>query len=267
MSEGQDSATLSLPDHQDALVEAVAAANPRTIVVLENGGPVNMPWAKHVAAILESWYPGIGGGQAIANLLFGDVNPSGKLPATFAANDADLPYPRVPGLTEKTRNNGMDGHTDAAAAQEQHPTVDYNTPQGLKVGYKWFQTEHKTPLFAFGHGLSYTTFAYSTLTLDSHTTAATFTLSNTGKLPGVEIAQLYATLPTASGEPFRRLVAFQRVPLAPGESKTITLTPDPVLLSIFDTPTNTWKRLPGSYLFEAGTASDDLPLRATVALP
>jgi beta-glucosidase len=263
-SEGADSPTLSLPDDQDALVEAIAKANPHTIVVLENGGPVSMPWASHVAAILESWYPGIGGGEAIANILFGDVNPSGKLPATFAARDADLPYQHVPGLTENTKNNGMNAHTDAVAEQEQNPTVDYNI-QGLKVGYKWFQTEHKTPLFAFGHGLSYTTFAYSALSVNHST--ATLTLTNTGKVTGTDVAQLYATLPSASGEPFRRLVGWQRITLAPGESKVISITTDPTLLSIFDVSTDSWKRLPGQYLFEAGTASDDLTLHTTVTLP
>ncbi len=265
-SEGQDSPTLSLPDNQDALVEAVAKANPRTIVVLENGGPVSMPWTTHVAAILESWYPGIGGGEAIANILFGDVDPSGKLPATFAARDVDLPYPHVPGLTEKTKNNGMNAHSDAVAEQEKNPTVDYNI-QGLMVGYKWFQVEHKTPLFAFGHGLSYTTFAYSALSVDHATASATISIQNTGKFAGTDVAQLYATLPSASGEPFRRLVGWQRVTLAPGESKVVTITADPTLLSIFDVSTDSWERLPGQYLFEAGTASDDLPLHTTVTLP
>jgi beta-glucosidase len=265
-SEGEDSPTLSLPDRQDALVAAVAAANPHTIIVLENGGPISMPWASNVAAILESWYPGIGGGQAIANLLFGDVNPSGKLPATFAAHDADLPYPHVPGLTEKTKNNGMNASTDVVAEQEQNPTVDYNI-QGLKVGYKWFQVEHKTPLFAFGHGLSYTTFAYSGLTIDPATATASFTLTNTGGRAGDEVAQLYATLPAAAGEPFRRLVGWQRVTLQPGQTKTVTIAADPTLLSIFDAAGDRWKRLPGTYLFEAGTASDDLSLRASTVLP
>jgi beta-glucosidase len=265
-SEGEDSPTLSLPDNQDALVEAIAKANPRTIVVLENGGPVSMPWSAHVAAILEAWYPGIGGGQAIANLLFGDVNPSGKLPATFAAHDADLPYPHVPGLTDKTRNNGMNASTDEVAAQEKHPTVDYNM-QGLKVGYKWFQVERKTPLFAFGHGLSYTSFAYSALSVDPNSATATFTVKNTGHREGTEVAQLYATLPAASGEPFRRLVGWQRIALAPGESRVVHIAADPTLLSIFDAPSDSWKRIPGSYVFEAGTASDALSLHIAVALP
>jgi beta-glucosidase len=265
-SEGEDSPTLSLPDNQDALVEAVAKANPRTIVVLENGGPVSMPWAPRVAAIIESWYPGIGGGQAIANILFGDVNPSGKLPATFATSDADLPYPHIPGLTDKTKNNGMNAHTDVVAEQEQNSTVDYNI-QGLKVGYKWFQTEHKTPLFAFGHGLSYTTFAYSGLKFDPQTGAFIFAIKNTGKRAGDEIAEVYATLPDAAGEPFRRLVGWQRVTLGVGETKTVSIVPNSMLLSIFDAASNSWKRLSGAYRIEVGAASDDLRLETTVQLP
>jgi beta-glucosidase len=126
MSEGQDSATLSLPDNQDALVAAVAAANPNTIVVLENGGPVSMPWAANVKGILESWYPGIGGGQAIANILFGRVNPSGKLPVTFAATEADLPHPQVTGLTPRTGNNGADA-TPRDPRQARNPSPSITT--------------------------------------------------------------------------------------------------------------------------------------------
>ncbi len=265
MSEGQDAATLSLPEKQDALVEAVAASNKKTIVVLETGGPVSMPWAPRVSAILEAWYPGIGGGESIVNLLFGDTNPSGKLPATFARTEADLPLPHIPGLTEKTANNRMDAGGDAPARAARNITVDYR-PQGVRVGYKWFQTEGKSPLFAFGHGLSYTTFAYSALKIDAAKASVSFRLENTGNRAGDEIAQVYATLPTSSGEPFRRLVGWQRVSLAPHESKTVTVTAYPELLSIFDVASDTWKRTPGTYRFEVGAASDDLPLTATADL-
>jgi beta-glucosidase len=264
MSEGKDSASLSLPENQDALVEAVAAANKKTIVVLETGGPVSMPWAPRVAGVLEAWYPGIGGGEAIANILFGDVNPSGKLPATFAQQDADLPYPRVPGLAKDTINNGMNAHADGTKAQI--PTVDYNL-QGLKVGYKWFQTEHKQPLFAFGHGLSYTTFTYSGLQCSRPTQAVSFQVRNTGQRAGVEVAQVYATLPSSTGEPFRRLVGWKRVALAPGETQTVSITPNPALLSVFDESSGSWKLTPGTYRIEVGAASDDLPLQTTVELP
>ncbi|GAC1417978.1 MAG: glycoside hydrolase family 3 C-terminal domain-containing protein [Acidobacteriaceae bacterium] len=265
MSEGQDAATLSLPEKQDALVEAVASANKKTVVVLESGGPVSMPWAPRVSAILAAWYPGIGGGESIANLLFGDVNPSGKLPATFARQETDLPNPHVPGLTEKTTNNRMDAGGDAAARAARNITVDYR-PEGLKVGYKWFQTEGKTPLFAFGHGLSYTTFAYSGLKVDKIKAAVTFRLQNTGDRAGDEVAQVYVTLPSSTGESFRRLVGWQRVTLAAHESKTVSITPTPELLSTFDEPSDTWKRPAGTYQVEVGAASDDLRLKATVNL-
>lgn len=266
MSEGQDAPTLSLPDNQDDLVEAVANVNKKTIVVLETGGPVSMPWSSRVAAILETWYPGIGGGEAIANILFGDVNPSGKLPATFARQDADLPYPHVPGLTKTTGNNGMNAHADKTKSEPDSATVDYNL-QGLKVGYKWFQMEQKQPLFAFGHGLSYTNFAYSGLQCGSPSQAVTFTIQNTGQRGGEEVAQVYATLPASSGELFRRLVGWKRVSLAPGETTTVSIMPNPALLSVFDVKADTWKLEPGTYLVEVGAASDDLKLHTLVSLP
>ena len=156
MREDIDAATLSLPDNQDALVEAVAAANPNTIVVLETGGPVSMPWVDHVKGVVEMWYPGIGGAQALANILFGDVNPSGKLPVTFAKDDAQLPHPVVPGL------EGV----SASAPNREHKVkpFDLNYTEGARVGYKWFESTNQQPLFPFGFGLSYTTYAYSGLT-------------------------------------------------------------------------------------------------------
>jgi len=266
MSEGQDAPSLSLPDAQDTLVEAVAAANHRTIVVLENGGPVSMPWAPRVAGILETWYPGIGGGEAIANILFGDVNPSGKLPATFARSDADLPFPQVPGLTQTTGNNGMNAHAAGTSQEQAAITVDYNR-QGLEVGYKWFQTHQIKPLFAFGHGLSYTTFAYSDLKVEGPASTVTFHLQNTGTHAGVEVAEVYATLPASTGEPFRRLVGWKRVALAPGETQTVSILPNRTLLSVYDEASDSWKLTPGAYQIEVGGASDDLKLRTNTELP
>ena len=232
MTEGQDSATLSLPDKQDDLVAAVAAANPNTIVVLENGGPVNMPWAPRVKGIVESWYPGIGGGEAIANILFGRVNPSGKLPVTFAASDDQLPHPKVTGLTERTGNNA-----DAVTRTQprQRPTefdVDYNV-EGMAVGYRWFQEKNLKPQFAFGFGLSYTRFAYSNLKVDADGKSVSFDLRNTGARAGDEIAEVYVTLPSAAGEPFRKLAGWKRVSLAAGASQTVTVALDPLYLSIY----------------------------------
>jgi beta-glucosidase len=227
MSEGQDSATLSLPDKQDALVAAVAAANPNTIVVLENGGPVSMPWAAQVKGIVESWYPGIGGGEAIANVLFGRVNPSGKLPVTFAATENDLPHPHVTGLTERTGNNGA----DAGGARERVRDfpVDYNV-EGMAVGYRWFQQKSIQPLFPFGFGLSYTHFAYADLKVADDAKSVSFQLTNTGAQAGDEVAEVYITLPTSAGEPFRKLAGWKRVSLAAGASQTVEVALDPLYL-------------------------------------
>jgi len=137
----------------------------------------------------------------------------------------------------------------------------------VKVGYKWFQTEHKQPLFAFGHGLSYTNFAYSDLQCGSPSQAVTFKIQNTGQLAGEEVAQVYATLPASSGELFRRLVGWKRVALAPGETKMVTITPNPALLSVFDVKSDSWKLEPGVYRIEVGAASDDLKLNVAAALP
>jgi beta-glucosidase len=263
MSEGQDAATLSLPGKQNELVAAVAAANPNTIVVLENGGPVSMPWASQVKAIVESWYPGIGGGQAIANVLFGRVNPSGKLPVTFAATEADLPHPQVTGLTKRTTNNGMD-----AAGTRNQPrdfTVDYNV-EGMMVGYRWFQVKNKQPLFPFGFGLSYTHFAYSNLKIAPDAKSVSFDVKNTGASAGDEIAEVYVTLPNAAGEPFRKLAGFKRASIDAGASQTVEVPLDPLYLSIFSTKDNAWSRVSGEYVIEVGGSSADLPLYQSIQL-
>jgi beta-glucosidase len=257
MSEGMDSATLSLPDHQDALISAVAAANPNTIVVLENGGPVSMPWARNVKAILESWYPGIGGGQAIANVLFGRVNPSGKLPVTFAATETDLPHPTVAGLTDRTTNNGADG--SGGRNQARNFPVDYNV-EGMAVGYRWFQEKNKQPLFPFGFGLSYTHFAYSNLKVALNAKSVSFTLRNTGEVAGDEIAQVYVTLPGSAGEPFRKLAGWKRVSLSPGASQTVEIPLDPLYLSTYSPATNAWSVPAGTFVIEVGGSSASLPL-------
>jgi beta-glucosidase len=263
MSEGKDNATLSLPNHQDELVEAVAAANPNTIVVLETGGPVSMPWAGKVKGIVESWYPGIGGAQAIANVLFGTVNPSGKLPVTFAARDADLPHPHVSGLTEKTGNNGINAKD--AGEQPHDFTVDYNV-EGMAVGYRWFQIKHEQPLFAFGYGLSYTRFGYEHLSVDGDAKDVRFDIVNRGSRDGDEIAQVYVTLPGSAGEPFRKLVGWKRVTVAAGATVKVSVPIDPLYLSIFSTEKNGWQEPGGDYLFEVGGTSSDLPLHQTMHL-
>jgi beta-glucosidase len=259
MSEGRDAQTLSLPDNQDALVQAVAAANPRTIVALVTGNPVSMPWAQNVKGILAAWYPGIGGAQAISNILFGDVNPSGKLPATFAKSDADLPHPQVPGMDLELKARA------ALPAESKNqdvvlPPFDVNYTEGVKVGYKWFAAENKQPLFPFGFGLSYTTYSYSDLKLDDKQRQVTFTVKNTGTRPGAEIAEVYVQLPSPSNESFNRLVAFDKIHLGPGESKSITLPLTPLYLSIFDDKKDAWTLLPGDYKIQVGPSSAELPL-------
>jgi len=263
MSEGRDARTLSLPDNQDALVSAVATANPKTIVVLETGGPVSMPWAGNVAGILESWYPGISGAQAIANILFGDVNPSAKLPVTFAKSEADLPHPAIPGIDLQpvpppagaAGGRGMGG-------RGMIPPFDIPYTEGLKVGYKWFDAENKEPLFPFGFGLSYTTFAYSDLKASAD--SVTFTVKNSGTREGVETAQVYCSLPAAAAEPPKRLVGWTKVSLKPGESKRVTVKIEALFVSVFNVDKDGWEKLAGEYKFAVGGSSRSLPLTATV---
>jgi len=260
MSEGMDAATLSLPNKQDALIHAVAKVNPHTVVVLVTGNPVSMPWVDEVAGVMEAWYPGIGGGQAIANLLFGTVNPSGKLPITFAKSEADLPHPKVFGLDEMEKAK--------ARGDKKYEEVSFpaDLTEGVRFGYKWFDSEGKQPLFAFGFGLSYTTFSYSDLHVEDGAKAVTFALENTGKRSGTEVAQVYVRLPNASGENFERLAGWQRVELAPGERKTVHVALEPLALMTFDEAKDAWQRLPGDYSIGVGGSSRDLTLHENVKL-
>ena len=262
-SEGADLPNLSLPNDQDALIAAVAAANPHTIVVLETGGAVTMPWLGQVSAVLESWYPGIRGAQAIAAILFGAVDPSGKLPLTFPKSEADLPHP-----VETKQPAGPMVPMPGLPMLKVNPTLfDVHYTEGLKVGYKWYDAENKTPLFPFGFGLSYTTIALSDLKVEkSDGLDVTVRVENTGSRAGEEVAQVYATLPASAQEPPRRLVAWQKVQLAAGESKTITMHVEPLYLSIFDVDSDGWKLVPGEYKIWAGDSSRDLPLSAAVHL-
>ena len=259
MCEDRDFETLSLPDHQDALVAAVAAANPHTIVVLETGSTVSMPWLGNVKAVLAAWYPGIAGGEAIANILFGDINPSGKLPITFAKSEADLPHPQIAGmdLKRKAQAAKLPGWTPL-------PPFDANYTEGAKVGYKWFEAENKEPLFPFGFGLSYTAFAYSGLKVDEKQCQVTFRVQNTGSRPGAEIAEVYAQLPSAGGESYKRLVAWDRIELASGESKLVTLPLHSLYLSIFDEKKDAFTQLPGEYKILVGPSSSETPLTASL---
>jgi beta-glucosidase len=264
MSEGGDAPALALPNRQNELIAAVAAANPHTVVVLITGNPVSMPWVGQAAGILEAWYPGIGGGQAIANLLFGTVVPSGKLPISFAKTETDLPHHEIFGAPARHSPDEFEGRWVEEKGERGSFPADYS--EGARFGYKWFDSEKKEPLFAFGYGLSYTTFAYSDLHIDLKTRSASFTLSNTGARRGTEIAQLYAMLPQKSGEHFRRLSGFQRVTLEPGEKRTVTIAMEPLTLAVFDEKKNVWNWLPGRYTVSVGGSSRDLPLHAEASL-
>jgi len=266
-SEGRDVATLALPDNQDALVSAVAGANPRTIVVLETGGPVTMPWSANVNGILAAWYPGIRGAEAIADVLFGDVNPSAKLPVTFAKGDQDLPHPEIPGI-KLVPPPPPPGAGRGGAGRGMMPPFDVPYTEGLKVGYKWYDAEKKEPLFPFGFGLSYTTYSYSGLkaTAAGRNLTVSFTVKNTGKRAGAEVAQVYAALPAGAGEPPKRLIGWERVQLGPGESKTVNLTIDPLYLSIFNVDRDAWELMPGDYTVMVGASSRSLPLNQAVKI-
>jgi beta-glucosidase len=261
-SEGMDLKSLSLPDNQDALIERVAAANPHTIVVLETGTAVTMPWLDNVAGVVEAWFAGSGGHKALANVLVGDVNPSGKLAITFPKSEQDLPHPVIPALSARDRGQGS--HAVNAGARASGYSVTYD--EGPEVGYKWFETQNKQPLFAFGYGLSYTTFAYSGLTTDSSEKTVRFTVKNTGSRPGTEIAEVYARLPQGADEPYKRLVGWKRVELAAGESRTVTVTIDTRPLQSFNEADESWKLASGAYQVMVGPSSDNTPLTASLAI-
>ena len=236
-----------LPDSQDALVEAVASANPRTVAILETGGPVAMPWAGRVAGILEAWYPGTAGGEAIANLVTGKTAPSGRLPVTFARDESQLPRPAIPGAGLK------DGEMFAVTYSE-----------GAAVGYKWFDAKGLEPLYPFGHGLTYTSFAYSGLRASAPRgqVTITFRVRNTGKRRGMDVPQVYVS--GRGWEAPKRLGAFRKVDLAPGQSTTVTVSVDPRLLATFSG--GQWHVAAGEYKVLLGASSRDIRDTATVRL-
>ncbi|WP_204805555.1 beta-glucosidase [Mycobacterium riyadhense] len=244
--EGVDIPDLSLPWGQDAVIAAVAAVNPNTVVVLETGNPVVMPWRDSVNAIVQAWYPGQAGGQAIAEVLAGQVNPSGRLPITFPADLAQTPRQELPHL---------------GAPWGTQSTIRYS--EGAEVGYRWFARTSQSPLFVFGHGLSYTRFDYSELAVTGgDTVTASFTIINTGDRAGADIPQLYLT--AAPSGPRLRLLGFQRVDLAPGQAHRVTIAADPRLLARYDA--GCWRIDPGGYRVAVGASAIDLKLAAEVEL-
>jgi len=274
-SEGMDLPSLSLPNYklngkdvdQNAVIAAVSAANPHTVVVLETGSPVTMPWVDKPAAILEAWYAGSDGANALGNILFGTVNPSGKLPNTFPKSEADLPHTTV---TQPPAFH-FDGPVSPESWAKGLPPFQVAYDEGLKVGYKWYDAEKKPVLFPFGYGLSYTTYKYSGLTATPGATSAdkvkvSFTLTNIGAREGAEITEVYAALPESAQEPPKRLVGFSKVKLAAGAKQTVTIDIDPKYLSIFDEAKDAWSLIPGDYTIMVGGSSDKLPLKATINL-
>jgi beta-glucosidase len=258
-AEGMDLPGLSLPDGQDALIEKVAAANLHTVVVLETGTAVTMPWKDKVAGIVEVWYAGSSGHKALVNVLSGQVNPSGKLAMTFPLGEHDLPHATIPPLSPEDEGQGtgaVNGRTHTASKY----SVTYD--EGARVGYKWYESERKPVLFPFGFGLSYTTYAYSGLRLEGqgqHRTAA-FSVKNAGTRDGVEIAQVYVTLPTSAGVPYKRLAGWKRVELKAGESRNVNVAIDSRVLGIFQEESNDWKIPSGIYHVAAGPSSAETPL-------
>ncbi|SMG55283.1 beta-glucosidase [Paraburkholderia susongensis] len=234
------SLSLANPSNQDALVEAVAQANPHTIVVVESGNPVLMPWKDSVSAIVEAWYPGEAGGKAIADVLFGKVNPSGKLPVTFPVRDQDTP---------------TWGTNGAFAADPVYS-------EKLDMGYRWYDSQNITPMFEFGYGLSYTHFAYSGLSvarLPGGLIDVSFNVRNDGRVAGAEVPQVYLGVPY-QGEPPRRLVGWDKVGLNPGESRRVHVMVTPRMQSVWDTTNNRWQYVPGSRVY-VGASSRDIRLQ------
>jgi beta-glucosidase len=269
-SEAVDLTTLALSPDQNKLIEVVAAANPKTIVVLETGSPATMPWIDKAAGVVEAWYPGIRGAEALANILTGSVNPTGKLAVTFPKSDADLPHPILvqppPGSLPDFSHLVADDSNIFNVLFQPLPAFEINYDEGLRVGYKWYDAEKKAVLFPFGFGLSYTTYTYTRLSVSlGETTTVSFTLKNTGERAGTEIAEIYASLPHDAGEPPKRLIGWTRIELAPGESKQVSVPVSRDRLTIFDEPTDSWKLVPGKYEISVGGSSLDLPLRTTIS--
>jgi beta-glucosidase len=253
-SEATDRLSLNLPSAQDELISAVAAANPHTVVVVNAGAPVAMPWLPAVAGVVDTWYPGQTSGTALASVLFGQTDPGGHLPVTFPASLSQVPA----STTAQFPGNGS--------------TVQYS--EGVDVGYRWYDAKDTTPLFPFGFGLSYTRFAFSHLSVSRSVTDGTqdvrvsAVVTNVGHRPGSEVAQLYLGDPSGTGEPPRQLAGFRRVSLAPGASARVSFDVTPQALSWWSDPASGWTQTAGRYQVYVGDSSalTGLPLRGSFAM-
>ncbi|HET6335896.1 MAG TPA: glycoside hydrolase family 3 C-terminal domain-containing protein [Polyangiales bacterium] len=242
--EEHDLTSLTLRDDQDALIAAVATANPKTIVVLQTGNPTLMPWLSQVGAVIQAWYPGIGGAGALADILFGDVNPSGKLPVSFPAKETETP-------------------TGGAAFS----TTDVPYTEGLQIGYRWYDAMGIAPLFPFGHGLSYTGYTYADLAVTPGGGQLSFSVTNSGTRAGTEVAQIYASLPTGAGDAPKRLVGWKTVTLAPGETQQLSLMIPGERYTYWDTTSSSWKTPAGSYQIMVGASAGDIRLKSAFEMP
>ncbi len=249
-SEGSDLTSIDLGTTQDNLITSVAAANPNTIVVLNTGSAVTMPWLSSVKGVLEAWYPGQEDGTAIASVLYGSYDPSGHLTVTFPTSLSQVP------ASTTAQWPGTGG------------TVQYS--EGIDVGYRWYDSKSLTPLFPFGYGLSYTTFSFSNLSVGpltaGGTATVTATVTNTGSRSGADVAQLYVTDPSASGQPPLQLEGFQRVNLAAGASTTVTFPLTQQNLQYWNSSSNAWATSTGNYTVSVGDSSASLPLTGTLAV-
>jgi beta-glucosidase-like glycosyl hydrolase len=248
--EESDLTTLDLTSTDETMISQVAAANPNTIVVLNSGSPVAMPWLNNVAGVFENWYGGGETGAAVAALIFGAANPSGKLPVTFPASLSQVP-------------------AQTTAQWPGTPTgVTYS--EGVNIGYRWYQSQNITPAFPFGFGLSYTKFSFANLNVGGFnangTATATATITNTGSVAGADVAQLYVGDPAASQDPPEQLRGFQRVMLNPGQSSTVSFPLTVHDLASWSSTDNQWEAKAGSYSIKVGDASSNVPLSGSTSL-
>ncbi|UPG85659.1 beta-glucosidase [Luteibacter aegosomatis] len=252
-AESFDTPDLALPDGQDALVEAVAKANPHTVVVLETNGPVKMPWLDQVGAVLQAWYPGSGGGDAIARLLYGKVSPGGRLPLSWPKDESQLPRPVIQGA----------GLPASGAPAER---IDYNI-EGADVGYRWYEKTGKEPLFPFGYGLTYASFAYDGFSVDTDPSGrpvAHLTVKNTGKVAAADVPQIYVTGPSGGT---RRLAGWTKLTLDPGASRRVDIPLEPLALARWDDAGRRWRIGAGSYTLKLGRTAVHFEGEAKIELP